>query len=221
MKLKYIIFTALTAFATTAQAQRQEKEINTWQFSQDRENWQTVQVPHDWAISGPFDKKWDMQVVRIEQNGEKKATEKSGRSGALPWIGQGHYKKTFKLPKGYEHATLMIDGAMAEPTVYVNGQKAGYWAYGDNAFNTDITPYIQKDGGDNLLEIDLKNVEESSRWYPGAGLYRPIKLVLTQNAHFGEWETYARTLSIDNNKATVNVDTRVVGNRSEEHTSEL
>lgn len=214
MQLRTTVLLFAWAMTMAAQAQsRLEIQLNKgWQFSHDKQNWQQVDIPHDWAIAGPFDKKWDLQMVRIEQNGEKKATEKSGRSGALPWIGEGYYRKTFKLPKGYEHATLMIDGAMAEPTVYVNGQKAGYWAYGYNAFNTDITPYIQKDGGDNLLEIDLKNVEESSRWYPGAGLYRPIKLVLTQNAHFGEWETYARTLSIDNNKATVNVDTRVVGN---------
>mgnify|MGYP003592094848 FL=1 len=189
MQLRTTVLLFAWAMTMAAQAQsRLEIQLNKgWQFSHDKQNWQQVDIPHDWAIAGPFDKKWDLQMVRIEQNGEKKATEKSGRSGALPWIGEGYYRKTFKLPKGYDHATLMIDGAMAEPTVYVNGQKAGYWAYGYNAFNTDITPYIQKDGGDNLLEIDLKNVEESSRWYPGAGLYRPIKLVLTQDAHFGEW----------------------------------
>ena len=56
-----------------------------WQFSRDSMAWQQVSVPHDWAISGPFDKKWDLQFVAIEQNGEKEKTEKSGRSGALPW----------------------------------------------------------------------------------------------------------------------------------------
>src|SRR5574344_2113962 len=156
MKLKYIIFTALTAFATTAQAQRQEKEINTWQFSQDRENWQTVQVPHDWAISGPFDKKWDLQVVRIDQNGETKATEKSGRTGALPWIGEGHYRTIVRIPKVCGHAMLFFDGAMAEPVVYVNGTKVGYWPNGYNAFRLDITSFLKL--GDNLIEVDLTNV---------------------------------------------------------------
>ena len=160
--------------ATATTAQRQETLLaDGWQFSRDRQTWQTVSVPHDWAISGPFDKKWDLQVVAIVQNGEKEPTEKSGRSGALPWIGEGHYKRTFSIPEDFKgHAELLFDGAMAEPTVTVNGQKAGYWAYGYNTFRTDVTPYIKV--GENLLEVDLQNVEESSRWYPGAGIYRPL-----------------------------------------------
>ena len=86
--------------ATTAWAQpRQEITLqDNWKFSHDGTTWETVSVPHDWAISGPFDKKWDLQVVAIEQNGEKEATEKSGRSGALPWIGEGHYERIFSIP---------------------------------------------------------------------------------------------------------------------------
>lgn len=177
--------------AATAQAQRLEKVIDSWQFSQDKVNWQNVAVPHDWAISGPFDKKWDLQVVRIEQNNEKKATEKSGRSGSLPWIGEGHYKTTVSVPKGYEKAMLVFDGAMSEPTVYVNGSKAGYWAYGYNAFRLDVTGLVKP--GENTVEVDLNNVEESSRWYPGAGLYRPVKLVLTGKTSLDPWETSIRT----------------------------
>ena len=82
MKLRDILLTAFAVTAATAQGQRLERFMNSWQFSHDGDTWQTVAVPHDWAISGPFDKKWDLQVVRIEQNGEKVATEKSGRSGA-------------------------------------------------------------------------------------------------------------------------------------------
>ncbi len=177
--------------AATAQAQRLEKVIDSWQFSRDKANWQNVAVPHDWAISGPFDKKWDLQVVRIEQNNEKKATEKSGRSGSLPWIGEGHYKTTVSVPKGYEKAMLVFEGAMSEPTVYVNGSKAGYWAYGYNAFRLDVTGLVKP--GENTVEVDLNNVEESSRWYPGAGLYRPVKLVLTGKTSLDPWETSIRT----------------------------
>src|SRR5574344_1701540 len=209
MKLKYIIFTALTAFATTAQAQRQEKEINTWQFSQDRENWTNVRVPHDWAIAGPFDKKWDLQFVAIEQNGETEKTEKSGRSGALPWIGEGHYRTTVRLPKGYSRAVLMIDGAMSQPTVTINGKKAGYWAYGYNAFNIDATDYLKFDGSDNEITVDLKNVEESSRWYPGGGLYRPVRLLLTGKCQFEPWETFVRTVSADASKATLSLSAKL------------
>jgi beta-galactosidase len=191
------LLTLLFAFTCTAGAWAQvRQEINlhdNWLFSHDKQTWETVSVPHDWAISGPFDKKWDLQCVAIEQNGEKEATEKSGRSGALPWIGEGHYKRTFTIPKGYEHAELLFDGAMAEPTVYVNGQKAGYWAYGYNTFRIDISKLIKE--GENLLEVDLQNLEESSRWYPGAGIYRPVTLILTEKeTRIDEWGVTSTTV---------------------------
>jgi beta-galactosidase len=190
---------------TTITAQRQEVTLNEgWQFSHDEQTWETVSVPHDWAIAGPFDKKWDLQVVAIEQNGEKEATEKSGRSGALPWIGEGHYKRHFTIPQGFDgHAELVFDGAMAEPTVSINGKQAGYWAYGYNTFRIDITPFIK--AGDNLLEVGLKNVEESSRWYPGAGIYRPVKLVLMPKVHFDDWSLFVRTISIGKGQAELEV----------------
>ena len=176
--------------------QRQEIVLSdNWSFSHDKQTWEAVSVPHDWAIAGPFDKKWDLQVVAIEQNGEKEATEKSGRSGALPWIGEGHYKRHFTMPQGFDgHAELVFDGAMAEPTVSINGKRAGYWAYGYNTFRVDITPFIK--AGENLLEVDLKNVEESSRWYPGAGIYRPVKLILTAKAHIDDWGIVTQTTKI-------------------------
>ena len=191
---------AVTALAQT----RQETTLTDgWLFSQDQQTWQNVCVPHDWAIAGPFDKKWDLQKVRIEQNGEKEATEKSGRSGALPWIGEGHYKRNIQIPAGCKHAELMFDGAMAEPTVYLNGQKAGYWAYGYNTFRVDITPMMK--AGDNLLEVHLKNVEESSRWYPGAGIYRPVKLIITGDDRIDPWKTFIRTTQLCDRQAVVDV----------------
>ena len=192
--MKRLLTAALLVAATmTTLAQRQETTLSDdWQFSRDRQAWQTVQVPHDWAISGPFDKKWDMQTVAIVQNGETEATEKTGRSGALPWIGEGHYKRTFSVPSGFKgHAELLFDGAMAEPTVSVNGRRAGYWAYGYNSFRVDVTPFIKE--GENELSVDLQNLEESSRWYPGAGLYRPVTLILTPSkTYIDDWSLFVR-----------------------------
>ena len=199
----------LTATVIASAQVRQETTLtDDWQFSQDKKNWQSVSIPHDWAIAGPFDKKWDLQKVAIEQNGETEATEKSGRSGALPWIGEGHYRRTLTIPAGSEHAELIFDGAMAEPVVFINGQKAGYWAYGYNAFRVDITPFIKD--GDNLLEVDLKNVEESSRWYPGAGIYRPVTLLLTQQTHLDDWSIYVRTVSQKDDKAVLEVEGKAI-----------
>ena len=200
----------LTASLTAVAQPRQETYLHEgWQFSldnkdvasQEQPKWQTVRIPHDWAIAGPFDKKWDLQKVAIVQNGEKEATEKSGRSGALPWIGQGHYRRIISIPKECRHAELVFDGAMAEPTVKLNGQEAGYWVYGYNTFRVDLTPFMK--AGDNLLEVDLKNVEESSRWYPGAGIYRPVKLVTTGPEWIDPWKTFIRTTELKDGRATV------------------
>ena len=202
--MRFRLLSLASLMAITAFAQRQEITLSdNWSFSQDKQTWQTVSVPHDWAISGPFDKKWDLQLVAIEQNGEKEATEKSGRSGALPWIGEGHYKRTINIPANCKHAELLFDGAMAEPTVFLNGQEAGYWAYGYNAFRIDITPYMK--AGENLLEVDLKNVEESSRWYPGAGIYRPVKLITTGESYIDPWKTFIQTTQLSAEQATVQV----------------
>lgn len=202
---KGIITVLLAAPLSLLAQQRQEITLSdNWLFSQNKTDWKTVSVPHDWAIAGPFDKKWDLQKVAIEQNGETEATEKSGRSGALPWIGEGHYKRTITIPEGYKHAMLVFDGAMSEPTVSINGMQAGYWAYGYNTFRVDITPFIQT--GDNLLEVDLQNVEESSRWYPGAGIYRPVKLVLTKNGWIDPWKTYIRTRELSANQAVLDIN---------------
>lgn len=190
-----------------AVAQRHTMDLRQWQFSREGATWQQVTIPHDWAISGPFDKKWDLQKVAIEQNGETEATEKSGRSGALPWIGEGHYRTTIFLSKPIGHAELVFDGAMSEPRVKVNGQEAGYWAYGYNAFRIDATPFLKL--GENTVEVDLTNVEESSRWYPGGGLYRPVELILTPQSHIDAWQTCLRTLSIQEGKAILSVSAKV------------
>lgn len=203
-----ILTIALATSALTASAQRNTTNLKTWEFSRDSISYKPVTVPHDWAISGPFDKKWDLQFVAIEQNGEKEKTEKSGRSGALPWIGRGFYKTSVSLKKVPASAILEFDGAMADPHVYVNGHLAGHWAYGYNAFRVDATPYLKK--GKNEISVSLNNREESSRWYPGGGLYRPVQLVTNADAaHIHQWGSYFRTLSIADGKAEVSICTNV------------
>ena len=201
----------LLAVGLIASAQQRQEQLlsDGWQFSRDKQQWETVRIPHDWAIAGPFDKKWDLQRVAIVQNGETEPTEKSGRSGALPWIGEGYYKRTLTIPEGFNgHAELLFDGAMSEPTVFVNGQKAGYWAYGYNTFRVDVTPFVK--AGDNLLEVDLQNKEESSRWYPGAGIYRPVTLITTRKSHLDDWSIYIRTITVDNKGAKLEAEGRAV-----------
>lgn len=188
------VFAFLMPTLTMARG-RVERNLKYWQFSHDSIHWQSVTVPHDWAIKGPFDKKWDLQMVAIEQNGESEKTEKSGRSGALPWIGKGYYTTNIHLDSiAGQYVELYFDGAMAEPVVYVNGKRAGSWAYGYAPFKVDITQYIKK--GDNRVDVSLHNVDESSRWYPGAGLYRPVTLIVTNKTHLDPWKTFVKTQRI-------------------------
>lgn len=185
-------------------AQRLSVNIDSWEFSRDQQHWQQVSVPHDWAIAGPFDKKWDLQYVAITQNGETEKSEKSGRSGALPWIGHGYYRTHINGSKlKGKRVVLAFDGAMSEPHVFVNGKEAGWWAYGYNAFNIDITRFVQS--GDNLIEVNLNNLEESSRWYPGGGIYRPVHLIATSPTAIDDWSVFCRTLSANDKAAVVEV----------------
>ena len=212
IKKSITFMTLALALSTMCQAQsRKIINLPSWDFSRDGKVWSQVAVPHDWAIAGPFDKKWDLQMVAIEQNGEKEKSEKSGRSGALPWIGEGMYKMNLQLPKGYKRAVLVFDGAMSQPVVSVNGKEAGRWAYGYNAFRIDITPYVQFDGKKNLVEVHLNNVEESSRWYPGGGLYRPVSVELYGNENFSTWDTFVRTLKANRQEAEVEINALLEG----------
>lgn len=106
--------------------------------------WERVSVPHDWAISGPFDANNDRQFMAIEQDGQKEAQNQSGRTGGLPFVGVGWYRLHFDVP-GFgadKRVVLMFDGAMSHAQVYVNGKKVGNWPYGYNSFYFDVTDAV-------------------------------------------------------------------------------
>jgi len=194
---------------------------NGWKFSKgefpeafktdfDDKSWQKVKVPHDWAIYGPFDKNIDKQVVAIVQNGETIPTEKTGRTGALPYVGVGWYRTQFEIPEfvNGKKVIILFDGAMSRAEVYINEKKVGNWGYGYNSFYFDITDFINKNGK-NLLAVRLVNLEESSRWYPGAGLYRNVHLIVSENTSISTWGTYITTPFVSNHSARVNIQTKI------------
>ena len=177
------------------------------QFSQtdyDDSAWQTVRVPHDWAIYGPFSINNDKQNVAITQDGQKEAMEHAGRTGGLPFVGPGWYRLEFAAPEFIEGKScrLIFDGAMSNADVYINGKHAAFWPYGYNSFIVDATPYM-KAGETNQLAVRLENYNESSRWYPGAGLYRNVHLVITDDAHIPDWGTYIVTSELADGYAKV------------------
>lgn len=176
----------------------------------DDTDWESVTVPHDWAIYGPFDRNNDLQNVTIVQNLEEKASLKTGRTGGLPYIGIGWYRTSFSVPKG-KKATLLFDGAMSEASVYVNGNQVCFWPYGYNSFFCDVTEFLHADGKNNTLAVRLENKPQSSRWYPGAGLYRNVHLLVTEEIHVPVWGTQITTPYVSDDFASVCLRTKVEG----------
>lgn len=208
----------------------QEKNLRTellltegWKFSRgdfpaatvadfDDSQWQSINVPHDYAIYGPFDKAIDKQVVAITQNFEQQATEKTGRTGALPYIGKAWYRNELSLPeiKPNQKVIIQFDGAMSEPEIFLNGKKVGEWKYGYAYFYFDITEFINLEK--NTLAVKLNNRPLSSRWYPGAGLYRNVKIIIKNKESIDHWGTFVTTPIITKENAKVNIKTKVTGN---------
>lgn len=226
MNTKRFLCAALGAICSLAFMQAQVRTEQTfekgWKFTREDNadfaspgfndaKWQNVTVPHDWAIYGPFSINNDKQEMAITQDGQTEAMEHAGRTGGLPFVGTGWYRLNFDAPsfeKG-KKATLIFDGAMSHARVYINGQEAGYWPYGYNSFYVDATPYL-KSGEKNELAVRLENERESSRWYPGAGLYRNVHLVVTEDVHIPTWGTVITTPVVEDGFARVNVKTDLV-----------
>lgn len=221
-KFSLLLLSALSVFVTA-----QERTVQTlekgWKFTRednkdsfqtnyDDSKWQNVVVPHDWAIYGPFGIDNDKQNVAIAQDGQKEAMEHAGRTGGLPFVGVGWYRLKFDNNHFAEgkKATIIFDGAMSNAEVYLNGKRVGHWPYGYNSFHFDVTEFMNKDGKDNLLSVRLENKPESSRWYPGAGLYRNVHLVVTSDAYVPTWGTQITTPKVNKEFATAKIITKLV-----------
>jgi beta-galactosidase len=151
----------------------------------DDSRWRAVNLPHDWGIEGPFKQEYP------------------GETGKLPWWGVGWYRKHFSLPATDEgrRVYLDVDGAMAYANVWLNGQYIGGWPFGYASWRLDLTPHI-KFGAENVLAIRLDNPPESSRWYPGGGIYRNVWLVKTPQVHVAHWGTQVSTFTLKGGNAS-------------------
>lgn len=154
-------------------------------------DWQKLDLPHDYAINGPF---------RIEL---------AGGTGKLPYQGIGWYRKHFTVEqKEGERTYIDFDGAMANAKIWLNGRYVGTWPYGYNSFRMDLTPYL-KPGKDNLLAVRLNTEKWESRWYSGAGIYRHVWLVNCQPVHVSHWGTYITTPEVSEQSAKVKTEIKV------------
>lgn len=227
MKKILFITSCCAFFSLLVMAQRTEVSLDkNWKFIKgdvsgaaqtnfDDRKWETVTIPHDWAIFGPFARDNDLQEVAVTQNFEKKASVKTGRTGGLPYVGIGWYRTSFDAPAN-KQVTLAFDGAMSEARVYVNGKEACFWPFGYNSFHCDVTNLLNKDGENNVLAVRLENKPQSSRWYPGAGLYRNVHLITTECIHIPVWGTQLTTPHVSDEYASVRLLTEIVNTGEKE-----
>jgi beta-galactosidase len=198
-----IAFCSVASAGPGRPADRQIRFTDDWRFfkgeaqgaeqpSFDDAAWRRLDLPHDWAIEGPFDRKYDPH------------------SGGLPFFGVGWYRKHFTMPPSAKGSVVVLqfDGAMSNSTVWINGQNVGGRPYGYTSFAVDLTPHIRF-SGENVVAVRLAPEEESSRWYPGAGIYRNVWLITTPQVRVAQWGTYVTTPVVTDAKATVKVRTEV------------
>jgi beta-galactosidase len=203
----------MMCLATVVTADRVEQNFNRdWRFIKgeldaatvaqpafDDALWEPVQLPHDWAISGPFNPK------------------ENGYAGKLPWRGVGWYRKSFTVDaadKG-RRVYLDFDGVMAFPKVYVNGQLAGEWDYGYMSFRVDATPFV-KFGEKNIVAVCADTRKHGTRWYPGAGIYRKVTMTLCDPVHVSQWGIYITTPEVKDPEATVRVQSTLENHQDQE-----
>lgn len=218
MKRIYVIFLAFCLALTAAgQNVRTETLLTEWEFRKDHDvnaekGWEKVFIPHDWAIFGPFDRANDLQTVAVVQNREEIATVKTGRTGGLPYIGKGAYRRTLDVSAacldGRKHI-LFFDGAMSEAQIFVNGKKVCFWPYGYNSFWCEVTTELHE--GKNEIAVLLENRPQSSRWYPGAGLYRKVRYITLPSVCVPVWGTYVTTPQVCEEYAIVRIRTKIEG----------
>ena len=167
-------------------------QVATAQPGFDDSAWRQLNLPHDWGIEGPFKQEYP------------------GETGKLPWWGVAWYRKHFQSPAGDQgkRVFLEMDGAMAYAAVWLNGKFIGGWPYGYASWQLELTPYL-KPGSDNVLAVRLDNPPDSSRWYPGGGIYRNVWLTKTAPIHVGHWGTFITTPEIERTAAKIDLKVTV------------
>ena len=200
--LKAWILPSGNAFRTTNSFPRPAGDAPMVSFAQPDFNdtsWRKLNLPHDWGIEGPFQQEYP------------------GETGKLPWWGVAWYRKQFTLPAtdAGKRVVLEVDGAMSHASVWLNGKLVGGWPYGYASWLVDLTPFV-KVGGENVLAIRLDNPKDSSRWYPGGGIYRNVWLTKTAPVHVGQWGVQITTPEVSKAAATVVVTVAVENNSQQE-----
>ena len=207
-KVFYVLMAVVISFTISAENRNWINFNENWKFTKgnpanaeavdfDDNSWESLNVPHDWAISGPFNE------------------NEPGHTGKLPWKGEGWYRKTFTVDQADEGKLVyfLFDGIMAFPQIYINGKLAGEWDYGYNSFYLEVSELINF-GAENTIAVYVDTRNHGSRWYPGAGIYRKVRMLVTEQVHSEIWGTYITTPVVEKSHAEIRV-LNIINNFSE------
>ena len=214
-----LVIIAVTLASACTTAPRTEESFNSgWKFNLgdmeaamqpgfDDATWRTLDLPHDWSIEGEF-------------SPDNPATV---GGGALPG-GIGWYRKTFTLPAGADGKLVFIDfdGVYQESEVWINGHSLGFRPNGYISFRYEMTPWLHHGDSLNVLAVRVDNSHQpNSRWYSGSGIYRDVRLVMTQPVHVSQWGVFVTTPDVSEEESAVMVETSVTNRTGAEQEVEV
>jgi beta-galactosidase len=184
--------------ASDENALTDKEPLNLQLTSANDNSWRSLDLPHDWAIEGPFSD-------TLENN-----------TGLLPWKGIGWYRKHFTISETDKGKRIYVDfdGAMANAKVWLNGKFVGEWPYGYTSFRLDLTPFIII-GKENIIAVRLDTKNWDSRWYPGAGIYRNVWLVKSSQLHIAYNGVFCTTPEIKKERGMLSVQAEVESHLSD------
>lgn len=163
--------------------------------------WRTVDLPHDWSAEGPFS-----------------AANPSGNGyapGGIAW-----YRKHFTIAPTWagKIPTLEFDGVYDHSEVWINGHLVCSRAYGYSSFECPLAPYARIGSGENVIAVRVDHSREAdSRWYTGSGIYRHVRLRLTNPIHIAPWGTFVTTPQVTTDSAVVHVETTIENATNQPH----
>ena len=189
----------------------------------DDSDWEIVDVPHDAAIGGAFDRAADLQRTRVLEDGERKERDHTGRTGGLPHVGQVWYRRVVHAPSGAaigSRVLIEFDGVMSHSAVYMNGVHVGGRPNGYISFVCDVTDAFRF-GEKNVLAVRVDNKPHASRWYPGLGIYRNVRLIVKAPVHIAHWGTKITTPEVSERRSTVRIEVAVTNTSHDARDVEL
>ena len=204
-----VILIAAFTFSANAQVKNSSRNTisfnNNWDFVKDAAinfndlatkeiNWKSVSIPHDWTAKTPYNQTY-------------KVTDTTPALGGIGW-----YKKEFTVAETEKNKQISIefDGIYNNSTVWINGKKLGFWPYGYTAFSYDLTPHINFGKTNELLVKVDRTAFLDSRWYPGAGIYRNVNMLIKNKIHIPKWGIRVSTPKVLEEFAEVLIETKIV-----------